>query len=220
MGVLRKHVLVRVLLGFLAVVAALALIAALLGVWSVRRSFPQATGELSLPGLESSVSVLRDEYGVAHVYADNAHDLFMAQGFVHAQDRFWEMDFRRHVTSGRTAELFGPDQVETDIYLRTMGWRRVAEQEYDLLDEETQQYMDAYSAGVNSWIDDNQGLSASLEYGLLNITADDYTVEPWAPADSLAWLKAMAWRSEEHTSELQSRFDLVCRLLLEKKKVE
>ena len=209
MGVLRKHVLVRVLLGFLAVVAALALIAALLGVWSVRRSFPQATGELSLPGLESSVSVLRDEYGVAHVYADNAHDLFMAQGFVHAQDRFWEMDFRRHVTSGRTAELFGPDQVETDIYLRTMGWRRVAEQEYDLLDEETQQYMDAYSAGVNSWIDDNQGLSASLEHGLLNITADDYTVEPWAPADSLAWLKAMAWDLGGNLQEETTRAHLL-----------
>ena len=209
MGVLRKHVLVRVLLGFLAAVAALALIVALLGVWSVRRSFPQTTGELSLPGLESSVSVLRDEYGVAHVYADNAHDLFMAQGFVHAQDRFWEMDFRRHVTSGRTAELFGPDQVETDIYLRTMGWRRVAEQEYDLLDEETQQYMDAYSAGVNSWIDDNQGLSASLEYGLLSITADDYTVEPWAPADSLAWLKAMAWDLGGNLQEETTRAHLL-----------
>ena len=209
MGVLRKHVLVRVLLGFLAAVAALALIVALLGVWSVRRSFPQTTGELSLPGLESSVSVLRDEYGVTHVYADNAHDLFMAQGFVHAQDRFWEMDFRRHVTSGRTAELFGPDQVETDIYLRTMGWRRVAEQEYDLLDEETQQYMDAYSAGVNSWIDDNQGLSASLEYGLLSITADDYTVEPWAPADSLAWLKAMAWDLGGNLQEETTRAHLL-----------
>src|SRR5699024_649165 len=117
MGVLRKHVLVRVLLGFLAVVAALALIAALLGVWNVRRSFTQTTGELSLTGLETSVSGLRDEYGDAHVYADNAHDLFMAQGFGHAQNPFCEMDFRRHVTSGRTAELFGPDQVETDIYL-------------------------------------------------------------------------------------------------------
>ena len=193
MGVLRKRVLVRVLLGFLAVIAVLALIATLLGVWTVRRSFPQTTGELSLPGLESSVSVLRDEYGVAHVYADNAHDLFMAQGFVHAQDRFWEMDFRRHVTAGRTAELFGPDQVETDIYLRTMGWRRVAEQEYDLLSDESRRYLDTYAAGVNAWIDDNQGVSASLEYGLLGITADDYTVEPWSPTDSLAWLKAMAW---------------------------
>ena len=193
MGVLRKRVLFRVVLGFVAVVASLALIAALLGVWAVRSSFPTTDGELSLSELKSPVNVLRDEHGVAHVYADNTDDLFVAQGFTHAQDRFWEMDFRRHVTAGRTAELFGPDQVDTDVYLRTMGWRRVAEQEYELLSEETQGYLDAYAAGVNAWIEDNDGLAASLEYGLLGITADDYTVEPWTPTDSLAWLKAMAW---------------------------
>ena len=193
MGVMRKRVLLRVFLGFVATVASLALIASLLGVWAVRRSFPTVSGELTLSELSSPVTVLRDEHGVAHVYADDAEDLFVAQGFTHAQDRFWEMDFRRHVTAGRTAELFGPGQVETDVYLRTMGWRRVAEQEYDLLEEDTRRYLDAYAAGVNAWIEDNQGLSASLEYGLLGITADDYTVEPWTPTDSLAWLKAMAW---------------------------
>ncbi|WP_191276208.1 penicillin acylase family protein [Nocardiopsis terrae] len=193
MGVLRKRVLFRVLLGFVATIASLALIASLLGVWAVRQSFPTTSGELSLPELGAPVTVLRDEWGVAHVYSDNAEDLFVAQGFTHAQDRFWEMDFRRHVTAGRTAELFGPDQVETDVYLRTMGWRRVAEQEYDLLEEDTRRYLDAYAAGVNAWIDDNEGLEAGLEYGLLGVTADDYTVEPWTPTDSLAWLKAMAW---------------------------
>ncbi len=193
MGVLRKNVLLRVLLWFIATIAVLALIASLLGVWAVRRSFPTTDGELSLPALGSPVTVLRDEYGVANIYADDAEDLFVAQGFTHAQDRFWEMDFRRHVTAGRTAELFGEAQVETDVYLRTMGWRRVAEQEYDLLDEDSRSYLDAYAAGVNAWLDQNDGLSASLEYGLLGITADDYDIEPWTPTDSLAWLKAMAW---------------------------
>ncbi|GAB3709477.1 penicillin acylase family protein [Nocardiopsis oceani] len=193
MGVMRKRVLLRVLLGSVAVVASLALVTSLLGVWAVRSSFPETSGELSLSELDSPVSALRDDHGVPHAYADNADDLFTAQGFTHAQDRFWEMDFRRHVTAGRTAELFGPDQVETDVYLRTMGWHRIAEQEYELLDEDTQRYLDAYAAGVNAWIDDNQGLAASLEYGLLNVTADDYTVEPWTPVHSLAWLKAMAW---------------------------
>ncbi|MCY9786105.1 penicillin acylase family protein [Nocardiopsis sp. EMB25] len=193
MSVLRSRVLVRVLLGSLAAVVALALIATLLGIWAVRRSFPETSGELTLPGLDSSVTVLRDEYGVAHVYAETSHDLFMAQGFTHAQERFWEMDFRRHVTAGRTAELFGPDQVETDAYLRTMGWRRVAEQEYDLLDEQTRGHLDAYAEGVNAWIEEHEGTAASLEHGLLAVTADDYAIEPWTPADSLAWLKAMAW---------------------------
>ncbi|WP_304452110.1 penicillin acylase family protein [Nocardiopsis sp. YSL2] len=193
MGVLRKHILVRVLLGAIAVIVALALVGALLGVWTVRRSFPETSGELALPGLEAEVTVLRDDHGVAHVYADNTHDLFMAQGFTHAQDRFWEMDFRRHVTAGRTAELFGPDQVTTDAYLRTMGWRHVAEQEYELLAPDTQDYLDSYAMGVNAWLDGHDGAEASLEYGLIAALNGGHTIEPWTPADSLAWLKAMAW---------------------------
>ncbi|PDP85432.1 penicillin acylase family protein [Glycomyces fuscus] len=190
---MRKRVLFRVLWGFLATVVALALVGALLGVWTVRRSFPETSGELTVPGLESSVTVLRDGYGVAHVYADNTHDLFLAQGFTHAQDRFWEMDFRRHVTAGRTAELFGPGQVDTDVYLRTMGWRHVAEQEYDLLAPETRGYLDAYAAGVNAWLAEHDGTRASLEYGLLAVLNGGHEIEEWTPVDSLAWLKAMAW---------------------------
>ncbi|WP_306365772.1 penicillin acylase family protein [Nocardiopsis sp. CC223A] len=193
MGVLRKRVLIRVLLGVLSTIVVLALVGALLGVWTVRRSFPQTSGEIALPGLNAEVTVLRDEYGVPHVYADDAHDLFMAQGFVHAQDRFWEMDFRRHVTSGRTAELFGEAQVDTDVYLRTMGWRRVAEQEYDLLAPDTKGYLDAYAAGVNAWLAEHDGAEASLEYALLGVLNGGHTIEPWDPVDSLAWLKAMAW---------------------------
>ncbi|MFY7065396.1 penicillin acylase family protein [Nocardiopsis changdeensis] len=193
MGVLRKRVLFRVLLGVLSTVVVLALVGALLGVWTVRRSFPQTSGEIALPGLNAEVTVLRDEYGVPHVYAGDAHDLFMAQGYVHAQDRFWEMDFRRHVTSGRTAELFGEAQVETDVYLRTMGWRHVAEQEYELLEPETRGYLDAYAAGVNAWLAENDGAAASLEYALLGVLNGGHTIEEWDPVDSLAWLKAMAW---------------------------
>ena len=77
--------------------------------------------------------MLRDAYGVPQIYADNAEDLFEAQGFVHAQDRFYEMDFRRHLAAGRLSELYGESQVETDAYVRTLGWRRVAEQELPLL---------------------------------------------------------------------------------------
>ncbi|WP_190394285.1 penicillin acylase family protein [Nocardiopsis quinghaiensis] len=206
---MRKRVLVRVLLGLLSTVVVLALVGALLGVWTVRRSFPETSGELTVPGLESSVTVLRDEYGVAHVYADNTHDLFMAQGFTHAQDRFWEMDFRRHVTAGRTAELFGPDQVETDVYLRTMGWRHVAEQEYDLLAPETQKYLDSYAAGVNAWLAENDGTEASLEYGLLSVLNGGHEIEEWTPVDSLAWLKAMAWDLGGNMQEETQRAQLI-----------
>ena len=166
-------------------------------VWSVRRAFPDVDGRLALPGLTTWVTVVRDRYGIPQLYADNAHDLFEAQGYVHAQDRFWEMDFRRHVTAGRLAELFGPDQVPTDAFLRTSGWRRVAEQEWTILAPDTRAYLQAYADGVNAWIQANGGPTGngvkSLEYTVLGLTTSGYTVEPWTPIDSLAWLKAMAW---------------------------
>jgi len=102
--------------------------------WSVdtvRASFPQTTGTLKLAGLSNPVQVKRDSSGVPQIYADTAADLFRAQGFVQAQDRFYEMDVRRHMTSGRLSEMFGSGQVETDAFLRTLGWRQVAQEEYD-----------------------------------------------------------------------------------------
>ncbi|MCI0686550.1 MAG: penicillin acylase family protein [Sporichthyaceae bacterium] len=181
----------RVLVGLLA----LALILTLLGIWTVRRSFPQTSGTIRLDGLTAPVTVFRDEWGIPQIYADNADDLFRAQGYVHAQDRFWEMDVRRHVTAGRLSELFGESQFETDAFIRTLGWRRVAEQEYALLDADTKRYLDRYADGVNAWLADHTGSKASLEYGVLRLSrlGRDYEPEPWSPIDSLAWLKAMAW---------------------------
>ena len=72
-----------------------------LAIATVRTSFPQTSGRLMVSGLKSHVEVLRDSYGVPHIYADNPEDLFKAQGYVHAQDRFFEMDFRRHLAAGR-----------------------------------------------------------------------------------------------------------------------
>ncbi len=117
-------------LGIIGIVLlVLVVVATSLTVWTVRRSFPQTSGEITLAGLTGTVDVLRDERGIPHVYADTPEDLFFAQGFVHAQDRFWEMDFRRHITAGRLSEMFGKSQIETDKFLRISGWRRVAEKE-------------------------------------------------------------------------------------------
>ena len=172
-----------------------ALLLTVLGVWTVRRSFPQTTGRIELPGLSAPVTVYRDEWGIPQIYADSADDLFKAQGYVHAQDRFWEMDVRRHVTAGRLSELFGESQFETDEFIRTLGWRRVAEQELDLISPETKRYLQAYANGVNAWLAEHDGTKASLEYGVLRLSrfGRDYVPEPWTPVDSLAWLKAMAW---------------------------
>ena len=164
-----------------------------LAVTTVRSSFPQVDGTLSLPGLHGRVQVIRNASGVADIYADNAEDLFVAEGYVHAQDRFWEMDFRRHITAGRLSELFGPSQLKTDEVIRTMGWRRVAERELSLLSPTTRRYLEAYASGVNAYLRSESASDLSLEYNILGLTGLQYEPEPWSAVDSISWLKAMAW---------------------------
>ncbi|GGX77804.1 penicillin acylase family protein [Streptomyces hiroshimensis] len=175
--------------------------------WSVstvRASFPETSGTLQLKGLNGQVKVARDDHGIPQIYADSAEDLFRAQGFVQAQDRFWEMDVRRHLTAGRLSEMFGDDQVETDAFVRTMGWRKVAQEEYDTkLSATTKKYLQAYSDGVNAYLKDHQGKSLSVEYAALEFE-NDYKPEKWTPVDSVAWLKAMAW---DLRGNLQSEID-------------
>jgi len=184
----------RGLIGLAAVLVVALVVTAIGGTWTTRRSFPTTSGERELPGLSSQVQVLRDRFGVPTIVASSTEDLFRAQGFVHAQDRFWEMDMRRHVTAGRVAELFGSDQVDTDRFVRTLGWRRTAEAEVELLDEHTMEILEAYADGVNVWMEGRTGSQLSLEHALLRVTgAGSYEPEPWTPTDSVAWLKAMAW---------------------------
>lgn len=169
------------------------LVAAIVAAVFVRRPLPQTGGTLEIAALDGKVEVLRDDHGIAQIYADTDADLMRAQGFVAAQERFFEMDVRRHITAGRLSELFGTDGLETDKYIRTMGWRRVAEQEYALLATDTKDALTAYADGVNAYIDRYGTSEMAVEYTILGLTGLDYEPEPWEPVDSLAWLKAMAW---------------------------
>ncbi len=160
---------------------------------SIRRPLPTYDGQVALPGLTTTdVVVHRDSHGIPQVYADSAEDLFRVQGYVHAQDRFFEMDFRRHLTSGRLAEWFGKDLVETDMLVRTLGWRRVAAQEYPKLSAQVRGYLTAYAAGVNAYLNEHAGSRLSVEY-TMGLLGPAERPENWTPVDSLAWLKAMAW---------------------------
>lgn len=181
------------LFSILAGIVVLALIAVGFVAFTAQRSFPQLSGEAKVPGLDAEVTVQRDVLGIPTITADSSHDLFFAQGYVHAQDRFWEMDFRRHVTSGRVSELFGESQLATDKFLRTLGWHATAEREVEALDATERAYYDAYADGVNAYLADHQGADASFEYAVLGLQNPGYEIEPWTPADSVAWLKAMAW---------------------------
>ncbi|MDQ0575946.1 penicillin acylase family protein [Agromyces albus] len=189
----RRHGGFTFLIGLLVTVLVLGVAGAGLGWWTVQRSFPTTSGRVEAPGLTAAVTVYRDDAGIPQLVAETDHDLFFAQGYVHAQDRFWEMDFRRHVTSGRLAELFGESQVGTDAFIRTLDWRGVAEQEYEMLDEPSRALYDAYAEGVNAYLAERDGAGLSLEYAVLGLQNPGYAPEPWSPADSIAWLKAMAW---------------------------
>ena len=195
----RQIVLLVAVLLVMAVVGA-----GILAISVVRQSFPETGGRLEIEGLTSSVTVNRDERGIPTIYADNSKDLFRAQGFVSAQDRFFEMDLRRHITAGRLSELIGSAGVDSDKVIRTMGWRRVAEQELPKLAPETRQYLQAYADGVNAYISQaDSPEKMSLEYTVLARGNPNYRVEPWTPVDSLAWLKAMAWDLRgDYTDEL------------------
>ncbi|MCX4813020.1 penicillin acylase family protein [Streptomyces sp. NBC_01239] len=164
--------------------------------WSistVRASLPQTTGSITLDGLSGPVDVKRDSYGIPQIYASSDADLFMAQGYVQAQDRFYEMDVRRHMTSGRLSEMFGKGQVKDDEFLRTLGWDRVAQKEYDTtLSASTKKYLQAYAKGVNAYLKGKDGKDISLEYAALGFE-NNYKPQKWTPVDSIAWLKAMAW---------------------------
>ncbi len=183
----------RVLAGLLALILLLLLALAVLIPVTVRRSFPQVDGELRLSGLQAPVDVYRDADGIPQIYAQNVHDLFFAQGFVHAQDRFWQMDFNRHLGSGRLAEMFGEQPLGTDKFLRTLGWERVARAEIEQMDPENLAIMQAYAEGVNAYLEGRSAGSLSLEHTVLGLIATGYQVEPWEPVNSLTWAKAMAW---------------------------
>ncbi|WP_217176968.1 penicillin acylase family protein [Streptomyces sp. AC495_CC817] len=202
----------RIAFVVIAGLVVVAVAAALFLTWTIQRSFPQTDGALRLDGLESTVTVQRDGSGIPTITADSTHDLFYAEGFVHAQDRFFEMDFRRHVTSGRVAEMFGASQVGTDAFLRTLGWRDVAEAEVAAMDDTTRGYYESYADGVNAYLDSRSGAELSLEYAVLGMQNADYAPEPWTPADSVAWLKAMAWDLRGNVEDETERALLAGRL--------
>lgn len=151
----------------------------------LQRSLPSRRGALRVAGLREPVEVYRDERGVPHIYARSLHDLYMAQGYITAQDRLWSMDLSRRAASGRMAELFGPNLVALDKFFRTVGIRRAAEASLAVYSPRVREYLDAYAAGVNACIAEGK---LSPEFNLLR-----YRPEPWTAADSLAIVKYSAF---------------------------
>lgn len=177
-------ILGRILLALLALV----LLAAVAGFLILRSSLPQVEGQLAVAGLQGPVTVVRDADGVAHINADSISDAYRALGFVHAQDRLWQMEFQRLVAAGRLSEAVGEPGLDTDIFLRTIGVAQAAENAWANLDDaEMRRWLEAYTAGVNSYLESRSGVLPP-EFLLLG-----HEPEPFTPVDIIGWGKMMAW---------------------------
>lgn len=173
----------------LAGCACLALLGVLGVTLIVRGSWPRHGGTVALRGIRDPVEVIRDRYGVPHIYAACTEDLFFGQGYVHAQDRLFQMDLQRRAARGQLAELFGHAAVRADRTQRIIGLNRSATRDLDALDEDATNALTAYTAGVNAAIALGR---RPLEYRLLRTRP-----RPWAPIDTLAWAKLVQWDLSE-----------------------
>jgi penicillin amidase len=175
-----------------AVVVVLTLSVVVVRMVILRRPYPKTDGTLKVQGLTAAVEIVRDSDGVPHIYADTFEDLFFAQGYVHAQDRFWQMDFYRRAGDGRISELFGETTLGIDKYLRTLGFRQIVEQEYPRLQEDTRKAIEAYAAGINAYIKHRKPSEIGVQYALLGLQGVEFEIEPWTPLHTLLWYKLMA----------------------------
>ena len=171
------------LVGILLAVLALGATASYL---YLRQSLADWEGQNTVPGLDAQVEILRDRFGVPHIFAQSERDAHFGLGFVHAQDRLWQMEMNRRIGSGRLAEALGRRALPTDRFLRTLGVRRAAQANLAHLDENTRRLLDAYAAGVNAFL--GSGPVLPPEFWITGIAP-----ERWSAVDSLTWLKMMAW---------------------------
>ncbi len=153
----------------------------------LRGSLPQIDGRIEVAGLSGRIEIVRDRNGIPHIFARSAIDAQFGLGFVHAQDRLWQMEMNRRIGAARLSEVVGDAGLSIDRFLRTLGIYRHAERTFDNLDIETRAGLEAYAAGVNAFLETRSG-PLPPEFLILR-----HTPEPWRPADSLAWIKMMAW---------------------------
>ena len=164
---------------------------AMIAVMAFVLAFPATAKPVELPGLSQPAEIVRDEQGIAHIRARNRADLYYLQGWVHAEDRLFQMDLSRRQPSGTLAELFGPSAVPGDVELRTIGLRRAAERSKDVLSRDTIEALEAYARGVNDWVMSNpNGLPP--EYAALGFT-ERGDFRPWNVVDSIVIAKLIAF---------------------------
>jgi penicillin amidase len=170
----------------LLIILALLVVIPLGGYFWLRTSLPLTSGTVRVAGLDGSVEIVRDRWGVPHIFGSTDHDAFFGLGYVHAQDRLWQMEMNRRIGAGRLSEILGEATLSVDKFQRTMGYYRTVATDYAALSERSQTALTAYAAGVNAWL--TEGHTLPPEFLLLG-----FEPAPWQPYDSLVWEKMMSW---------------------------
>ena len=178
------------LIVFLIALQAIIIVA---GVVIFRMPLPDHEVDVSGLPLTDFVEVIRDDRGIPHIYGTNVDDILFAQGYVHAQDRFWQLEFWSHLSTGRLASLIGEPGVGADLLFRTFGFNRVALEEYENLPPEFKQDLINYTNGINAYIESRPQNRLSLEHFFLQFLNADYKVGKYEPHYPLAWAKMMAY---------------------------
>jgi acyl-homoserine lactone acylase PvdQ len=183
----------RTVLAVITGLAVVVFVGVMLARHSVRRGWPQTKGTVSLQALRSPVTVVRDGNGVPHIFAENERDLYFAQGYVHAQDRFWEMELNRRRGRGILAELLGDGSLESDERWRGLDLTDAAESALAAMDIKERAPLDAYTAGVNAWLEAD---CLPFEFTLLGWRGHDVAeIDRWAAEDSLIVALVLSWQA-------------------------
>lgn len=180
---------------------------------TLRASLPQVEGRMALKGLSAPVEVGRDGSGVVRIRAQTLKDLLFAQGFVHAQERLWQMEFQRRVGQGRLSEVLGEATLAQDRFLRTWGFYQAAKSAYERLYPEEKEAVDAYVAGVNAFL--QSGAPLPPEFRLLG-----FRPEPWTGPDVLVWAKMMSFDLSGNWEEELLRHRLLARGISQERLLE
>lgn len=164
------------------------LLSPFVGFWQNAETVRHDDQEITLNGTRSPVTVVFDDHAIPHVFAQNDHDAYFAQGYLTARDRLWQMEFQTHAAAGRIAEIVGAKALELDRYNRYLGMGYGAEQTLKSMESDptTREMVEAYSAGVNAWIKQLSPANYPIEYKLLG-----YAPEPWSPLKCALLLKQM-----------------------------
>jgi penicillin G amidase len=197
----------RLVVRLLAALLLLIVIAVGGGYVYLRQSLPEMNGDIAVAGIAGPIDIVRDADAIPHIFASTKLDALFGLGYVHAQDRLWQMEFQRRIGHGRLSEIFGEATVPQDRFLRTVGFGRAARSAWDHLPDDARQQINAYCAGVNAFISTHHGRLLPPEFTLLR-----FEPEPFTGPDVLVWVKMMAWDlSANYTLELM-RHDIAAKV--------